>query len=407
MTLATTILDHAQADRFDEIRDLFAPELRVLVPPETLRAAWTATVAGLGSVTAIGEEAIGEGPGVQLSRTPVRFEHGELAVVISTSGDWIVGIQLEPPKSSQDDEWTPPAYTDPAAFTEEEITLDGDGRSVPGTLTLPASSTPGNLVVLLSGSGPHDRDETIGVSRPFRDLAWGLAGRGIGVLRAEKVTYTHGKELPETFTLTDEYLPHALAAIALLRRRFPDARVYVAGHSLGGTIAPRVVAEGRADGMILLAGGAQPMHWAAVRQMRYLATVQTIPQSVIDALAAQAERVDHDLTPSTPAGELPFGTPAAYWISVRDFHPVEEAAELRVPVLILNGGRDYQVTVADDVALWRDGLAGHSNVTVEVFPPANHLLAAGDGPSTPAEYQTLQHVAPEIVDMVARWIISQ
>lgn len=407
MTLATTILDHARAGRFDEIRDMFAPELRVHVPPETLRASWAASVAGLGAVTAIGEAETGEGPGVQLSRTPVRFEHGELTVIISTSGEWIVGIQLEPPRPDPGPQWTPPTYADQTAFTEGEVTLEAAGFAVPGTLALPASGAPTSVVVLLSGSGPHDRDETIGVSRPLRDLAWGLASRGIGVLRAEKVTYAHGKELPETFTLSDEYVPHALAAITLLRQRFPDARVYVAGHSLGGTIAPRVVAEGHADGMILLAGGAQPLHWSAVRQMRYLASVQPMAQNAIDTLAAQAERVDSDLTPDTPARELPFGTPAAYWLSVRDYHPVAAAAELRVPILIVNGGRDYQVTVADDLALWRDGLAGHPNVTIEMVEPANHLLAAGEGRSTPGEYTTLQHVMPEIVDMVAGWIGSR
>jgi hypothetical protein len=404
VTLATTILDHAQAGRFEEIRDLFAPDLRVHVPPETLRASWDASVAGLGAVTGIGDEETGDGPGVQLSRTPVHFEHGELAVIISTSGEWIVGIQLEPPTSDPGPQWTPPAYADETSFREEEITLDAAGLPVPGTLTLPAAGEPSKLVVLLSGSGPHDRDETIGVSRPFRDLAWGLAGRGIGVLRAEKVTFTHGSELPSSFTLQDEYVPHALAAISLLRQRFPDARVYVAGHSLGGTIAPRVVAEGDADGMILLAGGAQPMHWAAVRQMRYLATVQPMPQGVIDTVVAQAERVDRELTPETPASELPFGVPAAYWLSVRDYHPVEEAAQLRVPILILNGGRDYQVTVADDLALWRAGLADRPNVTIEVFAQVNHLLADGEGLSMPAEYQALQHVAPEIVDLIARWM---
>jgi fermentation-respiration switch protein FrsA (DUF1100 family) len=138
--------------------------------------------------------------------------------------------------------------------------------------------------------------------------------------------------------------------------------------------------------------------------MRYLATVQPVPQSAIDTLATQAERVDGDLTPDTPASELPFGTPAAYWLSVRAYHPVEEAARLKVPILVVNGGRDYQVTVADDLALWRNGLAGRANVTIEVFPPGNHLLAAGEGLATPTEYQTLQHVAPEVVDLIARWI---
>jgi pimeloyl-ACP methyl ester carboxylesterase len=406
MTLATTVLDHAQAGRFDRIRELFAPELRTHITPDTLRASWDAAVTRLGQVTAIGAEEPGQGPGVMLSQTPVQFEHGALILTIATAGDWIVGIQLHQPEGDVGD-WTSPPYAETGRFGEDDITLSGDGRAVPGTLTLPTSTRPIAAVVLLSGSGPHDRDETLGINKPFKDLAWGLASRGIAVLRAEKVSYTHGKDLPDTFTLNDEYLPHARAAIALLRQRLPETAVYVAGHSLGGTIAPRVAREAPVDGVILLAAGAQPMHWSAVRQMRYLSTVQPVPQSAIDTLAIQATRVDGDLTPDRPKSELPFGTPAAYWLSVRDYHPVEEAAQLTVPILIVNGGRDYQVTLDDDLALWRNGLAGHTNVTIEVFAPGNHLLAAGHGPSTVAEYQTLQHVAPEIVDLIVRWIRAQ
>jgi hypothetical protein len=407
MTLTTTVLEHAQAGRFDEIRELFAPELRALVTPDTLRASWDAAISGYGRVTEIGAEQHGQGAGMMLTRTPVRCEHGTLTITIASNGEWIVGIQLDQPEHEVGNGWTPPPYADTAAFTEEDITLSGDGRTVPGTLTLPASTAPHAAVVLLSGSGPHDRDETIGANKPLKDLAWGLASRGIAVLRAEKVTHTHGRDLPDTFTLNDEYLPHARAAIALLRDRLPGAVVHVAGHSLGATIAPLVARDTPVDGVILLAAGAQPIHWAAVRQMRYLATVQPVPTSAIDTLTEQAERVDGDLTPDTPASELPFGTPAAYWLSVRDYHPVEVAAQLTVPMLMVNGGRDYQVTVDDDLALWRNGLAGHPNVTIEVFAPGNHLLTAGEGPATPAEYQTLHHVAPEIVDLIAGWIDAQ
>lgn len=401
MTLATTVLDHARAGRFAEIRDLFASSLHAVVTPDSLRASWDAAVSQLGGFVGLGAEEHGQGAGVSLSRTPVQFERGSLMVNIATDGEWIVGIQLDQPTQ---DEWASPPYAANGAFTEENVTLAGDGRTVPGTLTLPTSATPRAAVVLLSGSGPHDRDETIGVNKPFKDLAWGLASRGVAVLRAEKVSYTHGKDLPPTFTLNDEYLPHAHAAIELLRSRLPEAALYVAGHSLGGTIAPRVAFLEPVDGVILLAADAQPLYWSAVRQMRYLATVQPVPQSAIDTLAAQAARVDGDLRPDTPASDLPFGTPAAYWLSVRDYDPVKEAERLTVPILIVNGGRDYQVTVTDDLALWRAALSGHANVTIEVYEPGNHLLAAGSGPATPAEYQTLQHVAPEVVDVVARWI---
>jgi hypothetical protein len=73
-------------------------------------------------------------------------------------------------------------------------------------------------------------------------------------------------------------------------------------------------------------------------------------------------------------------------------------------MLFIQGGRDYQVTVADDLTLWRSGLGRRTDVTFDVFEPGNHLLAAGQGPSSPAEYATLQHVDVSIVDEIAAWI---
>jgi hypothetical protein len=268
-------------------------------------------------------------------------------------------------------------------------------------------------ILLLSGSGPHDRDETIGVSKPLKDLAWGLASRGIAVLRAEKVTSVHAKELPPTLTLADEYLPHALAALDLLRgsHGIDPGCLFVGGHSLGGTVAPRVAAASNAGvaGLVMLAAGAQPIHRAAVRQFRYLASLDSAQaaglSATADAMAKLADRVDSpDLSADTPPAELPFGVPGSYWLDVRGYDPVATAVALTVPMLFVQGGRDYQVTVADDLALWRAGLGDRADVTFSVFEPGNHLLAAGQGPSSPAEYAALQHVDVSIVDTITGWI---
>ncbi len=235
--------------------------------------------------------------------------------------------------------------------------------------------------MLLPGSGSLDRDETIGRNKPLKDIAWGLASRRVAVLRFDKVTYTHASELQhaEQFTLNDEYLPHGLAAVELLQEHAAvDAtRVFLLGHSLGGTVAPRIAAaRSSIAGIVMLAGGAQPLHWTVVRQARYLASLRPDTEAgarpAIEALTEKARLVDSpDLTPSTPADRLPLGAPASYWLDLRGYDPAELAATLGKPMLILQGGRDYQVTVDDDLARWKAALAARSGVTIRVYPALN------------------------------------
>jgi pimeloyl-ACP methyl ester carboxylesterase len=270
--------------------------------------------------------------------------------------------------------------------------------------------------VLLAGSGPLDRDETMGPNKPLKDLAWGLATRGIVVLRFDKVTLTHADEIRQVdgFTLTDEYVPAALAAIELLRRdsNVDRRRVFVAGHSLGGTAAPRVAtADGALCGLVILAGGAAPLHRSIVRQFRYLASLDEASVAALGPAVAtlerQADLIDSDeLSLSTPASELPLGTPAPYWLDLRSYNPVAAAKALDRPILIVQGGRDYQSTVDDDLARWNAGLGEEPGVTVRVYPTDNHLLAPGSGPITPAEYMAPQHVDPMVVADVAEWLMT-
>jgi dienelactone hydrolase len=85
---------------------------------------------------------------------------------------------------------------------------------------------------------------------------------------------------------------------------------------------------------------------------------------------------------------LPFGVPAAYWLDLRGYDPATAAAALGKPILILRGGRDYQSTVAEDLAGWKAGLAGRPDVTIRVYDAGNHLFVPGSGPSSPAEYES-------------------
>ncbi|MEV0228251.1 alpha/beta fold hydrolase [Nonomuraea sp. NPDC050786] len=406
--VAAAVVEMARDGRFAEIEERFAPPLRAVVSAQTLQAEWERQTSGIGGISAIGTPA-GEPVRAGLVRVsvPVTGEGGGLTVVMSVDETGLLqGLRLAPALAPQ---WTPPPYARRERFGEHEVTVGSGALAVPGTMSLPRGDGPWPGVVLLSGGGPFDRDGTAGPNKPLKDLAWGLAGRGVAVLRFDKVTYAHSEVSAEPgFTMSDEYVPHAVAAVRLLQRHpaVDAARVYVAGHSMGGKVAPRVAAaEPSVAGLVILAGDTQPMHQAAVRVARHLASLDPGAQAAVETITRQAALVDSPaLSSDTPAAELPFGYSGAYWLDLRGYHPVATAAALDRPMLILQGGRDYQVTVADDLAGWQAGLAHRPDVTIRVHDADDHLFFPGSGPSTPADYASPQHVDPAVVADIADWL---
>jgi dienelactone hydrolase len=397
-------------DRFPQIEELFAPRLRAAVSADTLRTQWTAQLTRTGPVSSIGQP-VGTSAQEGLTRVtvPVTCERGALNVIMSVDGDGLLhGLRLAP---SADTTWQPPPYAVPRRFTEQQVMLDGEPLAVPGTLTLPHGRRRHPGVVLLGGGGPFDRDGTSGVSKPLKDLAWGLASRGVAVARFDKVGFAHSDVVGEPgFTMTREYVPHAVAAARLLRQQptVDPARVFVLGHSLGGRVAPRIAAaEPLIAGMVILAGDTQPMHHSAVRVARHLAAANpdSVPGAALESLVRQATRIDRaEFTAATPASELLFGWPASYWMDLLHDDPVATAASLDRPMLILQGGRDYQVTLADDLPRWQAALAHRPDVSIHVFPADDHLFFPDEEPSTPAGNEPPQHVDPAVVALITDWL---
>jgi dienelactone hydrolase len=388
---------------FTEAEALFASRLRAAASAETLRVGWETELAKVGAVRAIGEPATEPGQeGLVRVRVPVTCERGGLTVVMSVGDDGLLhGLRLAPPADSS---WQPPEYAVPKRFTEEAVVLGDGPLAVPGTLTLPRKRGRWPGVVLLA-SGPSDRDVTTGPNKPFKDLAWGLASRGVAVVRFDKVTLVHPEVASAPgFTMVEEYVPHAIAAVRLLQQK--ASAVFVLGLSGGGKATTRVAAaDPSIAGMVSLAGDTAPLPQAAVRIAKYLAELDPGPHTsaALEAVETQAERAR---TPEGPAGELLFGWPASYWRDLHSFDPVRTAAALDRPMLILQGGRDYQVTVADDLARWRAGLSDRPDVTIRVHDADDHLFFRGEGPSTPAAYGLPQHVDPAVVADIADWLIA-
>ncbi|RAK31254.1 hypothetical protein B0I29_11560 [Actinoplanes lutulentus] len=402
--VALAIIDMARAERFTEIEALFAPPLRAAVSADTLRTAWAAERARIGSTWDIGAPSC-EPTSSGLVRVEVAVtgeRDGHTVIVTVDRAGILHGLRLAPAATSA---WQPPRYARQGKFDEHDVIVGSGPLAVRGTVSMPHRRTLVAGVVLLGGGGPFDRDQSIGPNKPLKDLAWGLASRGVAVLRMDKVTHTHPDLASASgFTMVEEYLPAALAALDLLRRHpgVASERVYLLGHSAGGRAAPRVAAaDGSVAGLIILAGDAAPLPQAVVRAVRHLAAEQPGPdsQAAIEAISRQAALADSpDLSPAVPAADLPFGWPASYWLDLRDYDQVATAASLNLPMLILQGGRDYQVTVADDLARWRGALASRSSVTFRVYQSNDHFFFHSRG------RRPDQHVDRAVIADIAAWV---
>jgi dienelactone hydrolase len=356
-----------------------------------------------------------------------QFEKAPMDIqVVFNSSSQIAGLNAQIAPTALP--YNPPAYVDTAAFHEVEVTVGSGDWALPGTLSMPAegggalpAARAGALpaLVLVHGSGPQDRDETIGPNRPFRDLAWGLASQGIAVLRYEKRTKAHaGQITPEMvarITVQEEVIDDALSAVRLLRQTpgIDPGRIYVLGHSLGATLAPRIGQQDPAiAGLIVMAGLTRPLEDTILDQYTHLYSLSGAmtdgQKAELEELKAKVARVkDANLSDEIPAKDLPLDIHPAYWLDLRGYQPAEVAKSLAMRILVLQAGRDYQVTTEGDFPAWQKALGEKSNATLKLYPKMSHLFIAGEGPSTPQAYLVEGHVDEQVIRDIAGWIQNQ
>jgi len=310
-----------------------------------------------------------------------------------------------------------PPYAKPDTYVEREAIVGSEPFKLPATLTLPKSASERAKVpaaVLVHGSGPNDRDGTVFKTKPLRDLAVGLASRGIAVIRYEKRTKQHGFAAialkPADLTPEWEVIDDALAAAAELRKlpQIDPDRVFIVGHSMGGTLAPAILArDKRLAGFVSLAGTCRPIEDVVLDQYLHFQSLR--PE-------AQRPLMDKDIEDLRLIGRLlksgefndrnrMLGLPLMYWKKLNDASPWNRPAGLDRPMLIVQGGRDYQVT-DKDFSQWKKLLGDRPLAGYRIHPRLNHLLVAGDGVSGPAEYGRPGFVAEEAVRDVADWMVK-
>jgi len=412
---AKQVLDQMVTGKFGAIEAQYDSAMESALPAGKLSDFWQQLNAQVGSfkrVTDVSQNVIQD---YQVVTLVCDFQQATLDTIISfTSDGHVGGIRFVPhrPKAK----WTAPAYAKPDSFREQSITVTSGHWELPGTLTVPAGDGPFPAVVLVHGSGPHDQDETIGPNETFKDLAWGLATKGVAVLRYTKRTKKYGAKAsddPSALTVNDEAINDARAAVELLSKqpKIDSKRIFVLGHSWGGYLAPRIATgDSQISGIIILAGSARPLEQMIVEQLQYFATQPGGSSEQLQKQLAAAEESEKqienpNLKSTDTIGLVGARVPGGYFLDLRGYDPPAVAAKLTIPILVLQSGRDYQVRDADFDA-WKKALEGKPSGEFKHYVDLNHLFETGKGMATPSEYDNPGHVAEPVVADIAAWILA-
>jgi uncharacterized protein len=420
MDTAQQIVTQVAHGDFAAVEQRLADRIKPFIPVGTIQATWQGLEQQYGAFQEQGITSAVQTPQGLVQVVTCVFERASLDVnvVLNDAGE-IISLAVTPVGTvaqQANATYQPPPYAQPERFQEHEVQI-GHGKWVlPGTVSIPRGDGPFAAVLLVHGSGPNDRDETIPPNKPFRDLAWGLASRGIAVLRYDKRTKVYAAQLGserDILTVKEEVIDDALEALTLLRERpeIDPRQIFVLGHSLGGYLAPRIgAADPRIRGLIILAGSARPLEDVILDQMTYVLSLSmpdpALRQQQLAALKKQVELVkDPNRLPTAKPSDLPLGVPAAYWLDLNAYQPEKVARTLKQPMLFLQGEGDYQVT-RDDFQIWQDALGGRSDVQFIMYPGLSHLFMPIEGgqKATPATYTVASHVTEEVVNEIGSWI---
>ena len=353
-------------------------------------------------------------------------------------GDWTQGAKLPlvltrttGPKAVARRPQTP---VKPYPYREEEVAFDSvPGVRLAGTLTLPRGQGPFPAAVLITGSGAQDRDETLLGHKPFLVIADRLTRDGIAVLRYDDRGF--GKSTGDfTKAVTSDFAVDAAAGVTFLRKRsdIDPARVGLIGHSEGGLVAPMVAAKDRRVGfVVLLAGPGVPLGEVLAAQRaaigpavgltpKVIAASQTLMEHATAAMAgakddAEAEaRATSVLTAEGAALGLTSATVKAYsrqlssgWMrGLLSYDPGPTLAQVRAPILAVNGSKDVQVPMKQNLDGIRAATRGARDVTIVELPGLNHLLQTAPTGAV-GEYADIEEtVAPLALDTIASWVID-
>ena len=325
----------------------------------------------------------------------------------------------------------------PYSYKEEQVSFSNKNgtATLAGTLTIPQGAGPFPAALLISGSGPQNRDEFLAGHQPFLVLADYLTRKGVAVLRYDKRGI--GKSTGDFATATTEdFAADAGSALDYLktRKEIAAGKIGAIGHSEGALIAPMLGGNGSVAWIVLMAGPAETGEKIMISQSQAIAIAAGMPAVQVarslefDRKAYELVRTEKDsevlekkidamvVSSGMAEGSMPASVAAQIhmlsspWFRFfLDYDPLPPLQKVKCPVLALNGDRDLQVSAADNLPLIQKTLeeAGNKNVTTKAMPELNHLFQHAET-GTPTEYGAIEEtISPEVLQIIADWIAKQ
>ena len=391
---AQQILDWIQVGQGDSLMARFHPVIRPTLPPSTVKKIWEQLKLQGGELKGQGTWKVERRDTLLLEQCRLIFENGPVRFSLLTDDHhFIVGFHFTPivGTASVSKNTEQPGVD----YVERDTFLINGRVKLPATFCRPVQSdTLYPVVVMVHGIGPMDKDGTLGPNKPFLEVAHRLAAKGVASFRYDKRTFVYGArvmELSGVLTYDTEVVDDAVAALEMAAHlpEVDHSRVYVLGHSLGGMLAPRIAMLSRVPlaGMISVAGSARQLEELLRSQFRYLSRLQGTPESEADSLT----RLIYSKM------SAPYRTFAA------EYNPVGTARGLRMPMLFLQGGHDFQVT-ATDFNMWKKGLEGCRNARFVWLENCDHLLRETREMAVPKNYMLPGRVSGKAVEAIEKFI---
>ena len=309
-------------------------------------------------------------------------------------------------------------------YTEKVIIGEGTEYPLNGLLTIPDGMTgPVPAVVMVHGSGASNMDEKVIKLTPFKDLAEGLAAHGIASVRYDKRTFVHGRKMVKAngagMTVREETIEDAILAIEMLRndRRIDSDNIFILGHSMGAMLAPRIDAEGgSAKGLIMMAGTPHRLEEIVIRQLNQSRKGGSNPVlRFVTGLECKyfANRFSglYELSDEEEKKKKFAGNGSLYYVKeMGQKTAADYLRESSKPVLIMQGGRDFQVLADDDFKAFKEQLAGRDNVEYKLYPELNHCFVTAisdDILRATKEYSVERHIGENVITDIAEFIHAQ
>lgn len=414
---ARQIIDLFIAQKYAEVDSKCDAEMKRKAGVSLLEDIWVGLQMKYDSLAEIGETRTSFKNEFMKTITVLKFGVKKIGLQITLNKQYqISGIFIVPPE----EHYQPAEYLDAEQFTERKIEFGKAEFKNEGVLSLPrVNNKKVPVIIIVHGSGAIDKDLSIGPNKIYKDLAWGIAAKGVAVFRYDKRTFLYkdkilanNKSGKENYDVRNEYFEDLKDAISALSQRseIDASKIFIIGHSEGGYLIPLINKNFKqVAGFISMAGTLREIPELALEQMDYLAPKESLDEKTLMKLNIEKQKVSNSLSKNINkkmSDDSVFAFPVNYWLYLKSYDTKSMAKKIEKPIYVLQGERDYQVLMKD-YHIWVEVMKDKPNVNYKSYPQLNHLFLEGTGKSTPAEYTVPTNVPEYVIDDIANWVKVQ